>query len=153
MLGGMPTAHEDFVHGLATLGAADFDDLNPAACGPERLDALMRDFETLTDRGAAMPFVFAFLERLADADLGSPGPIVHTLESLGGYEAELQRSLARKPTTLALWMSNRILNALTDPERRAPYLELLSGAIAHPEASSEAQETAARFLRRQQPAS
>ena len=33
-----------------------------------------------------------------DVDLGSPGPLVHTLERLHGYEDELMRSVRRQPS-------------------------------------------------------
>ena len=38
------------------------------------------------------------MERLPDVDLGSPGPLVHTLERLHGYENELMRSVRRQPS-------------------------------------------------------
>ena len=51
------------------------------------------------------------MERLDGVELGTPGPLVHTLETLrGGYEMLLAESVRRKPTLLSVWMVNRILN-------------------------------------------
>jgi hypothetical protein len=40
--------------------------------------------------------MFNVMERPPDADLGSPGPLVHTLERWRGYEPELVNSVRRR---------------------------------------------------------
>jgi hypothetical protein len=55
--------------------------------------------------------MFRTMERLDGVELGTPGPLVHTLETWrGGYEKLLAESARRKPTSLSVWMVNRILN-------------------------------------------
>lgn len=44
---------------------------------------------------AAIPELFSVMEGMPDADLGSPGPLVHPLEALKEYQAELMRSVRR----------------------------------------------------------
>jgi hypothetical protein len=84
------------------------------------------------------------MERLDEADLGSPGPIVHTLEAWDGYRMPLTESLRRKPTPLTVWMANRVLNS--DPPDIPHWLALLRNAASHPAASSQAQVDARDFL-------
>src|ERR1700689_436762 len=63
----------------------------------------------------AFPEIFAFFERFPDADLGTPGPLVHLIEQhIGKYEALLVGSVRRAPSTTTIWMINRILNAKRD---------------------------------------
>jgi hypothetical protein len=90
--------------------------------------------------------MFAVMERLPGADMGSPGPLVHTLEKLGGYEKELVLSVARCPTTLSVWMVNRILNSDLTPADRRKYLALLEQAFVHPKATEGVRHDARRFI-------
>jgi hypothetical protein len=97
----------------------------------------------------AISELFAVMERLPDSDLGTPGPLVHTLERLKGYEEELISSVRRLPTPLAVWMLNRILNTPLPRDQRAHYLQLLQHAARHPTAPSEATSSAEDFIERQ----
>ncbi|WP_075086620.1 hypothetical protein [Verrucomicrobium spinosum] len=67
----------------------------------------------------------------------------------GRYEAELVESIRRKPTTLSVWMVNRILNVTSKPRQREFYLELLRLVIEHPEVSQTEQDQAQRFIEHQ----
>ncbi|WCN83950.1 hypothetical protein [Micromonospora sp. LH3U1] len=87
------------------------------------------------------------MERLDEADLGSPGPLVHTLETWHGYRPLLVASLRRKPTPLTVWMANRVLNG--NPPDTHQWLQLLREAANHPVASSQAQADARGFLKYQ----
>jgi hypothetical protein len=90
------------------------------------------------------------MERLTDADLGSPGPLVHTLERMHGhYERELIESIKRKPSSLAVWMVNRILNATHVIEQRKFYVSLLQLSSEHQAATQAIQSEAQHFLKRQ----
>jgi hypothetical protein len=89
--------------------------------------------------------MFDLIERLDDVDLGSPGPLVHALESTGtAYERSLEASLRRKPAPLSVWMVNRILN--TDRADRRSWLDLLAMAAAHPLASKATRADVQDFL-------
>ena len=75
--------YEEIIAGLRSLRPSDFDDNNVEARGRERLyeltDALMATPSSPPE--AAIPELFGVMERMSDANLGSPGPLVHTLEA------------------------------------------------------------------------
>lgn len=139
--------YEEIIAGLRALQATDFDYKNIHARGWERLaeltDALM-DVRHTTEK--AIPELFGVMERLPDADLGSPGPLVHTLEALPGYERELVHSIHRSPSLLSVWMVNRILNTDLQDDVRRSYIALLNDAACHPEAPMTVREDAQHFI-------
>lgn len=94
--------------------------------------------------------LFAMLERIEGKDLGSPGPIVHTLEKLANYQRGLIMAVQRKPTTYTVWMVNRVLNAPLTPELRLFWLELLRATLAHPLASTATKADAEGFIEYQE---
>ena len=57
--------------------------------------------------------MLAVFERNPDADLGSPGPIVHCIETVPMADTIplLAQSLERVPTTMTLWMAERCLRS------------------------------------------
>jgi hypothetical protein len=100
-------------------------------------------------RRPVMPAMLALIERYPEAELGSPGPLVHELEGIPGYEPLLRASVLRQPTDLGIWMINRILNAKICPEVRDAWHDLLRTAASHPLASKETQYAAGDFLAHQ----
>lgn len=112
-----------------------------------QLYALLDDeWEQATDRERAMPSLFALLERFPDAELGTPGPIAHALEAMGGCASALRKSLLRQPTHLTVWMVNRILNTTHDAAERRVWLSVLAEAAHHPHASTSTKEHVRHFL-------
>jgi hypothetical protein len=95
---------------------------------------------------AAIPELFGVMERMPEADLGSPGPLVHTLEGLKGYEAELMRSVRRSPSLLSVWMMNRILNTEVAKDVRQSYMSLLNEAATRPDVPKAVRDDARDFL-------
>lgn len=94
---------------------------------------------------ACAPVMFRTMERLDGVELGTPGPLVHTLETWRGrYEKLLAQSVRTKPSPLTLWMVNRILNA--SPPDAESWMALLRGVAENPAASAEAKAAAARFI-------
>ena len=83
---------------------------------------------------------------MPDADLGSPGPLVHTLEALKGYEAELIRSVRRSPSRLSVWMVNRILNTDLPSYTRESYMSLLNEAVTRSDVPRAVREDARDFV-------
>jgi hypothetical protein len=132
---------------LAALTPRDFDPMVLDAAGEERLQQACQELLAHYDPKVWAPALFALMERLDESDLGSPGPIVHTLEACAGYRPLLAESLRRKPTSLTTWMANRILNA--DPVDADDWLDLLQGAAEHPKASPRARTDAREFLHHQ----
>ena len=131
----MPRTFDQILAGLAALKAEDFDYHTPGFDGNERLHELTEELMTLPHPERGVPALFDVMERMPDADLGSPGPLVHTLERMRGhYERELVESIKRRPSATAIWMVNRVLNATRVPEQRQFYMDLLRFAAEHPAA-------------------
>lgn len=89
---------------------------------------------------------FRFIERNAEADLGTPGPLVHFLERFyPRYCARLVESVERRPTSHTLWMLNRILNGSPSVHERANLLSLLARVATSADVDPRLRETARRF--------
>ena len=134
----------DVVRELDAFTEADFDYRSPNG-GLERLDALCDDVLSLPVPSDTFRYFFRLMERLPDADFGSPGSLVHTMERhIGSYEDMLAESVERKPTSLSIWMVNRILNGKTSDRER--WLRLLALAADHPQASEVTRNEARHFI-------
>jgi hypothetical protein len=144
----MPRHFDQIAADLDALTARDFDYANLGSAGCDRLYHLCDEMREINDASTCAPVMFHTMERLDDIELGTPGPLVHTLESWrGAYEALLAESIQRKPSPLTVWMVNRILN--TRPSEADAWLALLRIAMSHPSASEATKADAADFLRRQ----
>ena len=111
-----------------------------------RLNELLDGFSTLPGCERVAPALLALLERHPRADFGSPGPLVHALESQPGYPELLAASLARQSTELTVWMGNRLLNSKLPRDERAAWLKRLTVVTSHPKAASGVRDSAIRFL-------
>ena len=132
---------------LDALSADDFDLWNEDASGIEKLDLLTEELLKSEQPKLAADLMLHFMERLDESDLGAPGPLVHTLEKLPGYEVNLFESVARKPTPLSLWMINRILNVTTEDDRRRHLITIFQESLSHQLASDETRQQAEDFLK------
>lgn len=143
----MPRTFDQILAGLAALKAEDFDYRTPGFNGNERLHELTDELMTLPQPERGVRALFDVMERMPEADLGTPGPLVHTLERMRGhYESELVESIKRKPTPLTIWMVNRILNGARIPEQRQFFMDVLRRAAADPTASETAKHEAQHFI-------
>ena len=131
---------EQVISGLKRVEPDEFGDCVSA------LNEVLEDFETVPNRHMAIPAMFAVIERYPEADLGSPGPLVHEIEALGGYESLLEASLRRRPAALTCWMVNRILNITHGEESRLRWLDILSKVAADASAPDSARAEAREFL-------
>jgi len=128
-----------------------YDDVENQA----RLYKILEGFRSLPGRERAMPAMFALLERFPDVDFGSPGPIVHELETIADRQGRpahlplLRESLARQPTRLTLWMVNRWLNTDPPADQRNLWLSELAAAYDHPRGSEETRRSVVRYLHAQ----
>lgn len=132
---------------IEDFNALKTEQFDPSAngAGAERLQALGDELSGLADREQAIGSIFALFERLPEADFGTPGPLVHLLEDMGGYEEGLARSLSHRPTSHTAWMASRLLNGELPEKRRGFWLEQLWQAAAWPgldETTKEAIEEA-----------
>ena len=143
--------YEEIINGLRTLRPSDFDDNNIEARGRERLyeltNALMATAGGPPE--AAIPELLGVMERMPDADLGLPGPLVHTLGALKGYETELMRSVRRSPSLLSVWMVNRIVNTNLLSDTRDSYMSLLNEAATRSDVPRAVREDARDFVQLQ----
>ena len=97
-----------------------------------------------------VPF-FNLLEENPDTDFGTPGPIVHFLETYykNGYEELLLESLQRRVVSHTLWMLNRVINGSVEPEK-AVYLTRLREISQNETLLPEILDEAKRFLKFQE---
>jgi hypothetical protein len=144
----MPRSVAEIAADFDALSADDFDYAHTSARGWERLNELCDEMRAVNDPIVCAPVLFRIIERLDGVELGTPGPLVHTLETWrGGYEKLLTQSARRKPTPLSVWMVNRILNAR--PPDAESWLELLKSVANNPAASEETKAEAERFVKYQ----
>ena len=113
----------------------------------DRLDELMARLVENHDGQLACEAMLNVLERHPQVDFGTPGQLVHTLESYRGqYEGLLLTSLNRQPTAMTVWLLNRMINAATGTEKNQ-FVAHLHRLRTHPRADAEAQDAAEAFYR------
>lgn len=110
------------------------------------LNELLAGFGALPGCERVAPALLALLERHPQADFGTPGPLVHALESQSGYRELLAASLERQPTELTAWMANRLLNSKLPRDERNEWLKRLTAVTSHPKAAPGVRDSAIRFL-------
>jgi hypothetical protein len=97
----MPRSVSQIAADFDALVSIDFDYSDVEADGWGKLDRLCDEMRELSDAAACAPIMLRTMERLDNVELGTPGPLVHTLESWRGeYEALLAESVRRKPSPL-----------------------------------------------------
>lgn len=109
-----------------------------------RLRELCEELAGSDEPALAVEPVLRFMEANRHRELGMPGPLVHFLEKVPGYDKELIRSLERTPTQHTVWMLNRLINA-ADEEHEGPLLELMR-TIALTAEDSDVRQDAIEFL-------
>lgn len=109
-----------------------FPEDDPINDNEKFLNGLMDAWKKAENKKKAIPSIFRLIERYPHANLGSPGPLVHALETTKEYEGELHISLIRKPTPLTLWMYNRLINAEKNPKIIKGHLDRLKLFEKHP---------------------
>lgn len=94
----------------------------------------------------AIPLILQMMESHPNVDFGSPGPLVHYVESYykNGYEQELIASIRRRPTTHTLWMLNRIVNGM-DGQDKDQYLSLFDDVIVSSDVDPQVVEHSKMF--------
>jgi hypothetical protein len=111
-----------------------------------RLNELLAGFAALPGCERVAPALLALLERHPHADFGTPGPLVHALETQPDYPRLLADSLERQPTELTAWMANRLLNSRLPLDERAAWVKRLTVVTSHPKAAASVRDSAIRFL-------
>ena len=118
---------------------AELDAFEPnedAADNDEKLQIWVDRWAETPDKDKAITAMFALFERYPETTLlgdhGEPGPILHVIEQISGYEQALAESLARSPSYYGVWMAKRILDANPSTEIREYWIATLR-TIAHDE--------------------
>jgi hypothetical protein len=109
----------------------------------------------LTDRWAAegvgaeaVGAVLRFMECHSQLHYGTPGALVHFVESVctDAYEDQLIESINRKPTFTTVWMLHRLMNVTQPSEHKQRQYEVLKLASLNPNADSKAKYWIHEFL-------
>lgn len=130
----------DELNRLAIASSEDYAQL-------DRLDELLAQLQQNHDGQLACAAMLNVLERHPQVDFGTPGQLVHAIESYRGhYEHRLLTSLDRLPTSTTIWMLNRIINAATAAEK-SPLVAHLRRLQTHPHADAQARAEAEAFFR------
>jgi hypothetical protein len=90
--------------------------------------------------------ILRFMEDHPDFYFGSPGPLVHFVETFyrKGYEERLCRSIRRRPTGHTVWMLNRLING-SKGDAKSNYVGLLDEVLARPDLNAETLAQAREF--------
>ncbi|MCE9603477.1 MAG: hypothetical protein K8U03_01090 [Planctomycetia bacterium] len=77
------------------------------------LQVLAEEISTHPKKNELIEDVLKLFERFPYEDFGAPGPLAHAVEEhyKKGYVDRLAESLERQPTSLTIWLANRIVNA------------------------------------------
>ncbi|MGC3990345.1 MAG: hypothetical protein QM796_11825 [Chthoniobacteraceae bacterium] len=143
----MPRNFDELLNDFSALKASDFDN---EAEGLEKLRHLTEELMTHSHPEMGILALFLVMERMPDTEMGTPGPLVHTLEKMRGYyEPELIESIKRQPSNLSVWMVNRIMNGTNDVKQLQAYLAVLQIAANHLNAPESVRSVAEHFIERQ----
>jgi hypothetical protein len=123
----------------------------PTGDGDADVVRLRQITDLLTTRESvhdSLPELLGVFERHPEADLGSPGPLVHKAEEadLAVLVGELIASLNRRPTAMTVWMARRCLNGRITPTQRQSLAAVLRAVLKHPSAPGEVRRQAEEVL-------
>jgi len=102
--------------------------------------------EEAKDISESFDNIFRFFQRNKNADLGSPGPLVHLLEShYPKYVPNLIASLESEPAELTVFMLHRIMNSNISTSDKEKYHKLLGAISSNPTADEAAKSEAKHY--------
>ena len=131
---------EQYVEALQTFAPS------PDGKTVRRLYGVVEGLRDVAYARRAFPAVFGLFERYSEAELGSPGPLVHCVEAIGGFHDELAASLRRRPTFHTIYMAKKVLRLAADDAERAPWLGLLRELSARGDLAAAVREQAAQAV-------
>jgi len=122
----------------AAAGNEDFDDT---------AEVMVDRMKRSSDPSLFLEPVIRFIEENPDTEYGEPGALVNFAESYykNGYEELLVSSVRRRPTRHSLWMLNRMINDLSNPDRDS-YIALMRASAGWSELNEEARAEVSMYL-------
>jgi hypothetical protein len=90
--------------------------------------------------------ILRFMESHPDVDYGTPGALVHFVETFSSYEQKLVQSVEHRPTPQTVGMLNRVINGERDPQKRQALLATLERVLEHPQGDSMTRSRAFDYL-------
>jgi hypothetical protein len=117
-------------HGEAITRLRGFAPTGDETVDVETLYDLIDQLGQLKHRVEVRRELIMILERNPDVDLGSPGPIVHTLEEspIDDHVVLLAESLQRRATIMTVWMAERCLRSNLSDRNRHTVVDALRSA-------------------------
>jgi hypothetical protein len=132
--------------------AADIDAFQPIHGNWLGLDALLEELWKEHSPQDAIPELLRVFERFPDDDgAGVFWSIVHGLETLPNYQAQLLASVRRVPSCIGVTMLGRLLNAGCHDIDGVPIRQILQEIIMRSDAGENAKDTAQSFLKHAEP--
>ncbi|MBC3872917.1 hypothetical protein [Undibacterium flavidum] len=128
---------------ISALEKFELEDEDTNICN---LYEILEGFKSHPDRELAIDAIFSFLEKYPEELFGSPGPLVHALESTPEYQNKLSASLKRQPTEATVHMVNRILNSEIPASQRNFWLLELEHVKSNIKCPDFVAESAREFL-------
>ena len=91
--------------------------------------------------------ILRFMESHPDVEYGTPGALVHFVETFSGYEEKIVQSVERQPTHNTVGMLNRAINGeRRDPKKRQVLLAALMRVLENPQTDSRTHSRAFDYL-------
>ena len=91
--------------------------------------------------------ILRFMERHPEIEYGSPGGLVHFVETFPDYEENLVESVERQPTPYTVWMLNRVINGKrNDTKERRAFMLVMEHVLVNGAADAPTRHTASDFL-------
>jgi hypothetical protein len=90
--------------------------------------------------------ILQFMERHPEIEYGTPGPLVHLVETFLNYEEKVIESVERRPTRQTAWMLNRMINGEQDQHERDVLISVLKRVLENPAADPLTRDTVSDYL-------
>jgi hypothetical protein len=124
-----------------------FEPTDDSMDNEERLQIWVDRWTEAENKESAIPSMLRLFERYPEtAMLGEPGPMVHAIEQVPGYEQWLAASLENSPSYYGVWMVNRILESDLPADARVEWMKVLHKVASSESAPPSVRGTAQEFL-------
>jgi hypothetical protein len=98
-------------------------------------------------RREVLEAILRFMERHPEIEYGTPGALVHFVETFPGYEETLVESVEHQPTPHTAWMLNRVINGKRDdPKERRAFMLVMEHVLVNGAADAPTRDIASDFL-------